>query len=117
MMPEAYTQTEVSDLLGMVLKNLRLAGSVEDGATPIEEVARRTGLAPTGLAKACRADVLEHVHFGDARVMTPSQIQKMLTRYSRGGDLAQSNVAQPDEMTQARKASQSSAKRASRRAA
>ncbi|MFI5891973.1 hypothetical protein ACIA5D_17870 [Actinoplanes sp. NPDC051513] len=120
MMPAAFTPAEVSSLIADLIARMGRSGAIEDGAYTLDEVSGRTGFALSSLIKDCRAGRLEHVHYGDARSMTPTQVGKLLKQFSEGGDLVRRRlqglgIAEPDEMTQARHASQRAASRPSRR--
>ncbi|BAL87375.1 hypothetical protein AMIS_21550 [Actinoplanes missouriensis 431] len=112
-MKETWTFDEVTDFYALMLSNLRISGATPDGATPIDKVAERCGVSSISLLRDCRADKVEHVNYGTARCMTPLQVSKFLTQYSRGGELGSPAVTpEVDEMAAAR---ESSAKAQSRR--
>ncbi len=113
---DGVTFDEFNTIVGVMLRNLRLSGAVETGATPIKEIATACGFAPSTLLKECRADVVEHVDYHGSRAMTPTQVAKFLQQYSRGGKLASRlKPERADEMAQAREASAKAAARAPRR--
>jgi hypothetical protein len=120
MTPATFTLDEVAGFVSSLLGAVRAGGAIEDGAYTLEQVAERTGLAESTLVKDCRAGILEHVHKGDTRAMTPTQVNRMLKRYSTGGDLADRVADQvrsdpTDEMAEARAASRKAAQRKSPR--
>jgi hypothetical protein len=113
-MNDTWTTTEVNNLLGTILANLRMGGAVEATAIPIDQVAATCGFAPTSLLKDCQADRVEHVQYGYSRAMTPTQIAKFLAKHSRGGDLAVERIAAvpvDDELAEAREATRKTASR------
>lgn len=114
-MSDTWTTTEVHNLLGVVLANLRMGGAVESSAIPIDQVAATCGFAPSSLLKDCQADRVEHVQYGYSRAMTPTQVAKFLAKHTRGGDLTAERItavpAADDELAEARQATLKTASR------
>jgi len=116
-MNDTLTLPQVTDLITSMLRSIRVSGGVEDGTYSLEEVAARCHIAPSSLIKDCCAGRLEHVCKGDSRSMTPTQVAKMLAKFSQGGDLAIHQPVVKDEMAKARDASAKAARRATPRRA
>jgi hypothetical protein len=110
-MNDTLSLTEVTELMGFLLRNIRAGGGLEDGTYSLEEVSRRCNVALSSLIKDCRAGHLKHVGKGDHRSMTPSQVAEMLEKYTQGGDLAINQPVAKDDMAEARAASSRAARR------
>lgn len=87
--PDArFTLDEVTRLVAVILSGIRAGGTVADRAFSLKEVATRTGFSLAQLEIDCRRDLIEHVHRGRTRRLTSLQVEALLRRHTRGGDLA-----------------------------
>ena len=74
------------------------------------DVARMTLISERRILDACRNGELDHIHAGGRRLMTQTQIDAMLAKYSTGVTAAAAAEA-TDELEQARQATRRNAAR------
>lgn len=113
--PPRFTLGQVGTLLEMVLNAVHTGGGVDDRTYPLGEVAERCHIAVSTLTSDCRADLIEHVQKGGCRSMTPTQVAKMLRKYSRGGELGHRIPGQETELEEAIRLTSKNARRATPR--